>query len=195
VVRAWGLRKSRSALGRLRLWLVVELVMNGIAVVWLGSFLVAHFTEPRFVLCALLLDAAAIAQLIGTTRQLVGLHRIDLDGPLVPCQRKLEEVRVERIRLTVATLLAGPLLWIPLLAVVLEAGFAVDAFRVFSTAWLVVNGLVGAAFVPLMLLLARRYAGRSVGSPFVRRLLRDLAGYNLSAAQAFLSELADVDPT
>ena len=120
---------------------------------------------------------------------------MDLDDALVPCQRKLAKLRVERIRLTAATLLVAPLLWIPVLAVLVAGIFDVDLFCRVSTAWWVTNVLVGAAFVPLMLLLARRHAHRFAGSPFVQRLLRDLSGYNLSLAEAFLAEIAELDRT
>jgi hypothetical protein len=191
-LRARGLRRSRSALGRLWIWLVIELTLNVLAMGWLGSFLAAHLGEPRFVVSALLLDAVALVQVIAAVRQLVGLRRVNLDGPLVPAQRGLERLRVERIRLTVATLLVAPLLWIPLLAVSVEAAFDADIFHLLPASWIVLNVLVGAAFVPAMLWLARRFADRFSGSPVVRRLLRDLAGHNLSAAQRFLAELGDV---
>ncbi len=189
-LRTRGLRRSRSALGRLRIWLVLDLVANGLAMGWLGSFLVAHLHEPRFLLCGLLLDVVTLVQVIAAARQLVGLRRVDLGAPLVEAQRGLETLRVERIRLTVATLLVAPLLWIPLLAVVVEAAFDADLFRVLPTSWIVLNVLVGAGFAPAMLWLARRFADRFSGSRIVRRLLRDLAGSNLSAAQRFLAELS-----
>ncbi len=129
-------KKTRSALQRLRLALTAELVLDAAALIALGSFLAAHLTEPRFALCALVLHLVVIAQVIAVVRQLVGLRGLDLAGPVVPLQRRLETLRAERIRLTKATLLVAPLL---------------------------------------------------------RRLARDLAGHNLSAAQTFLDELTEME--
>lgn len=52
------------------------------------------------------------------------------------------------------------------------------------------NLAVGLAVIVIGLLLSRLFADRLSGSPFVRRLTRDLAGTNLAAAQGFLASLS-----
>jgi hypothetical protein len=57
-------------------------------------------------------------------------------------------------------------------------------------AWLAVNALFGLAVIPVMAWVSRRYADRMAQAPFVQRLMNDLAGRSLTAATAFLDQLA-----
>jgi hypothetical protein len=75
----------------------------------------------------------------------------------------------QRIRVTKWTLLSAPLLWTPLLIVALKGQLGLDAYAIFSQSWLAAN-------------LER--------SPCIQSLMRDIAGYNLTAAAGFLSSLA-----
>ena len=75
----------------------------------------------------------------------------------------------------------------------LKGLLSVDAYAAFPGRWLAANVLFGLAVIPLAVWLSRRYAGRMEGSPAVQRILRDIAGYNLSAATGFLDSLAQFE--
>jgi hypothetical protein len=62
--------------------------------------------------------------------------------------------------------------------------------RIETVLMLAANLAVGLAVIVIGLLLSRLFADRLSGSPFVRRLTRDLAGTNLAAAQGFLASLS-----
>jgi hypothetical protein len=189
-LREKGLRKASSAMRRLQAWLWAELLLSAVAVLWLGSFEAAHWREPKLSFAALPLHVVAVGHVVFGAFQLVAVRRLDFGAPVVAIQRELEGLRAGRIRMTKWTLLLGPLLWVPLLVVTLEGLFGIDAYAVFDHAWLVTNLLFGVAFAPAMVWLSRRFGDRFCGSPLLQRLLRDLAGYNLAVAQAFLGELA-----
>ena len=76
-----------------------------------------------------------------------------------------------------------------MLIVGLKGLLGVDAYALFSSAWLAANVLFGVAVIPLAVWISRRYADRMKGSPLVRSLMRDMAGYNLNAAMGFLGKL------
>ena len=187
-LRTLGLRRARSATQHLAAYLWVELALNLLAVVLLGAFAVSH-TAPRFLAPALVLEVAALSHVLFSARQLVALGRLDFAAPVVAIQRELETLRIGRIGMTKWTLLLSPLLWIPLLVVTLEGFFRVNTYAVFDRTWLLTNVLFGVAFVPAMLAVSRRLADRFEGSPTLRRIVRDIAGRNLSAAQDFLDEI------
>jgi hypothetical protein len=188
-LRERGLKATGSAMRRLQAYLWLELSLNLLAAFLLGGFIASHL-KLRFLAPALVLDVFAIAHVIFGARQLATLRRTTFDAPVVAVQRELETLRMGRIRMTKWTLLLGPLLWIPLLVVALEGFAGVDAYAVFDRAWIVANVLFGVAFVPAMLVVSKRLVDRFAGSALLGRLLRDIAGRNLSAAQSFLDELA-----
>jgi hypothetical protein len=188
-LRRAGLRATGSALGRLKAWLLLGLALDAGALLGLVALVPARFGTLRL-LAPLLLGAFAAAQALFAARQLWGLGRVDLGGPVVAVQRELERLRIARIRVVKWTLLLAPLLWIPLLAVTLDVALGVNAFAVLDPAWVAANLALGVAFIPLMLWASGRLADRFGGSSLLRRLLRDVAGSNLDAAIEFLDELA-----
>lgn len=164
------------------------LILNAVAVLWLGSFTAAHAAEPRFALPALMLLAFAVFLVATAVRHVVLVGSIDLAAPVVASQRLIEERRIARSRATVTILVLSPLLWTPLVVVGL-ALFGVDAYVTPGIPWLLANVAVGLAAIPVGFALARRLAGRLPGHPFLQRIADDLAGRNLSAAAAWLRSL------
>ncbi|HKQ57316.1 MAG TPA: hypothetical protein VJY35_05575 [Candidatus Eisenbacteria bacterium] len=192
LLRATLEARSRAPLRWLGAGIVVELVLSALLVVALGGFVADHIREPRFVLPALVLDLAMIAMLGVCIHQLVALARIDFGTPVVALQRELERLRVLRIRVTQWTFVLAPLLWTPMLIVLLRA-VRVDAYAVLPAAWLAGNLAVGIAAIPVLLWVARRMAARFQGAPWLQGLMDDIAGRSLIEARSFLGQLADLE--
>jgi hypothetical protein len=190
ILREMNLSKVDSSLKRLSRLLIFELVQDLAAVILLGMFIASHIGEMRFLAPALLLDVCAVSFLIRSGRQFAALHSLDYSAPVVTIQKQLAALRIERIRVTKWVLLLCPLLWAPLLVVALEGLFGLDAYLFLDGTWLAANLLLGLAFIPLMLWVARRVAGRWQGSPLFQSLMDDLAGRSLVAATGFLNELS-----
>lgn len=189
LLAASGLGRTESALGRLSRLLVAGLVVDSLAVLWIGSFLAEHVAEPRFFIPGAAIHLGAIALLVTGARQLVTLKRIDFGGPVVAIQQRLEALRVERLRAVKWTFLFAPLGWAPLLVVGLKGLFGIDAYAIFDAPWLIANALLGVLVLAAAIFVSRRYADRMGASPFVRGLMRDLAGHNLAAAQSHLDTM------
>ena len=181
---------ASGALQRIRRSTVIELVIDALALLMLGSFLGDHFDQPRFLLPALLLHVCAIASLGVRVRQLLMLGQVDYAGPIVHAQRALTSLRRSRIRAAKWTMLIAPLLWVPLLIVGIEALSGIDPYRFLDTRWIAANLLFGAALIPLMLWISHRYGDRLARSPFLQRLADDLAGRSLDEANTFLGQIA-----
>jgi hypothetical protein len=164
------------------------LLLDLVAVLWLGAFVAAHAGEPRFAAAGVPLLAFAILVLAATLRHLVLVGRMDLAQSVVTSQRFLAERKAERSRATVTILVLAPLLWTPLVIVALAA-LGVDAYRYLGVPWLLANVALGLAAIPAGIALARRLAGRLPGHPVLQRLTDDLAGRNLSAAVAWIGSL------
>ena len=189
LLNASVLDKAATAMTRLSRLVAIELILNlGIAL-WLGSFIAEHISEARFFIPAAALATGVIALIIDCVRQLERINTVDYGEPIVEIQKKLGRLQVQRIRSTKMVFLTAALVWIPMLIVALKGLLGVDAYALFSSAWLAANVLFGVALIPLAVWISRRYADRMKGSPLVRSLMRDMAGYNLNAAMGFLGKL------
>jgi hypothetical protein len=185
--------RARSALQRLRAGLGLELLLNAVAVFALGAFIGEHVAEPRFLLPAVVLDVAAVAILAASVRQWTLARAVDFTAPVTVSQRRLEQLRVLRIRVTQWVLLASLLLWTPLLILGLRAVFGVDAYATLGAPYLLANLAVGVAFIPLMRWAARRWAHRLEGTGWARRWAEALAGTSLTAALGQLASITDFE--
>lgn len=150
------LDKAETALRRLSRLLALELLLNLGVTIALGSFLAEHAAQARFLLPAAALDLCAIALIIAGIRQLAAIAKVDYSAPVVAIQKRLESLRVERLRAAKWTLLLAPLLWTPLLVVSLEGVLGVDAYAIFGAGWLAANLLFGLLVIALAVGISRR---------------------------------------
>ncbi len=192
-LRATELQRARSALQRFRASLLLEMALNALVLAGLGAFLGLHHAEWRFAVPALVLDVAAVALFASTVRQWVLASDVDYQEPVTVSQRRLEGLRVLRIRVTQWVLLLSPLLWTPLFILALRVLFGIDAYRTLGIPYLLVNLAFGMAFVLLMRWAARRWAQRPRHSGWVRRWAEALAGTSLTAALGQLASIADFE--
>jgi hypothetical protein len=181
LLQEWNLRQTDTSLKRLARGIRFELIMNVIAVVLLGAFAANHVREPQFLVPAILLDVYAIALVAAAGRQLGAIGAVDYDEPVVAIQRKLEELRLMRIRTTLWTLLYAPFMWLPLAIVALRAFFGVDLYAA-GWGWLAANALFGLAVIPVAIFLAKRYGDRLAAYSPLRALADTIAGRDLAEA-------------
>jgi hypothetical protein len=160
------------------------------ALILLGIFISNRYSEPRYLVPAIVLDLFAIFSVASCGYQLGTLHSIDFGQPVVAIQKKLEKVRVLRLATIKWGLLLGPVLWIPFTIVALKGLLGVDGYALFHGEWLVINLLAGAAISALLFWLSNRFASRTQRSPVLQRLMNDLAGYSLSRALTFLDGIS-----
>ena len=149
LLMATHLNRVRSPMRRLAFFLSLESVIQFAVVAALGSFIYEHIAMVRFALPAAALDVFTIAILIAMVRQIAGALQIDYDKPIAIIQKQLEDLRVLRIRYIQGIFLVATLVWTPLLIVVLKGFWELDAYRLFGTAYLVANLLLGLAIIPL----------------------------------------------
>jgi hypothetical protein len=142
-LRAASLGKAGTAMRKLSRFLVLELVLDCGAALWLGSFIADHLAQPRFVVPAAALDLGAIALMIAAIHQLVAINKVDYSERIIAIQKSLGSLRVLRLRTLQLVLVLAPLAWVPLLVVRLEDLFGVDAYAVFDRTWLLATVLFG----------------------------------------------------
>jgi predicted permease len=176
------LNKSRSALRRMKLFAGLETAGWLAIVMWLGSFIYSHWGAWRMVAMGVACDLYAISMMAGTIRVVAEAQQVDYDGPVAAIQKQLEKLRMVRIRLTQWGVLAGVVMWAPFAVVVVNT--------LFSAAWLAANVLFGMALALLLYQLSKRCNGRLQRAPFIQRMMRDIGGHSLAAAEGYIGDLA-----
>lgn len=193
VVRELSMNHVGSALRRLSRSIAIELLINLGGLIWLGSYAAERLKEPCYLAPAAALALFALWLNISCAVQLARLGRIDYSAPVLAIQKQLEALRIHRLGEIKWVLMLAPLLWTPLFIVGLNGLFGLDAYALFGLGWLGANLLFGVAAIPLLRWLAQKYSGRAANTPLLQRLLRDLAGQNLSAARDALAQLAEFE--
>jgi hypothetical protein len=189
---ATNLNRVRSPLRRMAFFLGLEAAIGVVVAIVLGGFIHDNIGMARFVMPAVALHLWVIANIAAAIRMLAMALQIDYDKPIATIQKQLEGLRAVRIRVTQWALLTGQLVWwAPFMIVALKGFFGIDVYRFVGLKFVVVNLLFGVAVIPVAIWLSRKYGERVGRSPFMRRLMRDLAGYNLNAATGFLATISE----
>ncbi len=186
-------KKAGSAIRRFAIFTGLDAAVTLGVVMVLGCFIYDQRAMMRFVLPGAALDAGAILILSLLIRQLVAALEIDYEQPIAVVQRRLEALRMMRIRYIQNVCLYATLAWIPLLIVALRLIWGVDAYRVFGAQWLTVNAALGAAIIPIGIWVSRRFGARMNRYPIVQRFMNDLAGYSLNKSAAVLAGIAEFE--
>ncbi len=182
--------QARATLNRLAGWTVVNAIAVWVGVPLMGIFFAHHPTSLKFVVPALFLDAYMIVSMIMLIRQVVAIRRIDYGQPVTSIQKQLETVRIMRIRYSRWIWMTMLLMWAPISIVAAKGLLGLDLY-VLSPGWLIVNGALGLAMIPLTWWMAHRIERSN--SPRVQRVLNHIGGRNLNAATAFLASIADFE--
>jgi hypothetical protein len=190
LLRELLLRKVRVALAPYAVWRAIEVVIGGLAVMLVMRVLIAHATEPRYLVVVGALAVFAIGMTALCGYLLVGGLAVDYGGPVTAIQRAVERLRLAEYRGVKWALLGGVVLWLPAALVLLELASGVDFLARVNLAWLVANLAVGAAVLAAGLALARRHVERPGLGPRARRIVDAMSGRALRRASAHLAELA-----
>ncbi len=175
--------KSESAVAKLKVGPIFEIVMAAIAAVWLGNFCYENFANPVYFTSGILLDILNVLLLATNIRKLVMVSSIDLTMPIIESQRRLTELRSLTILQTKWTLLASPFLW-GLLMLVLPMGVHVDLIKLLGVPYMLGNVLFGIFFVPVGTWIVSKFSPK-----FKEKLADEISGGNMKKARAFLDDL------
>lgn len=193
LLRQTKLEKSKSALQRLAFFIWVEVLLAIPVILVVGSFLGNHYTQPAFFIPGLTLHISAIGLMGSGIYQLVTLSQMDFSAPVLTIQKKLESLRIYRIRETKWTFLLAPLLWTPLLIVAMKGLLGVNTYATFDLTWMAANFIFGLAIVVSGIWVSKRYGHRMSHIPWIQKLMNDLAGNNLNQALGILANLSEFE--
>ncbi len=105
----------------------------------------------------------------------------------------LESLKIRRINETKMVFLVSPLLWVPLLIVIVKGVTGLNPYSIFNTNWLLSNFIFGLAVIPLVLWISKRYSHKFQSSSFIQNIMNDIAGRSLNEAITFLDKLSSFE--
>ena len=152
---------------------------------FLLNFAFENRASLHYALAAGMLAVLTIALLIAQVRLMVAASELNYSAPVTVLRRKIEEMRILRIRTVRWILTLSMLAFTPMLLVAMKVLFNVDAWQVFDRVWLISHAVLGVAMIPLSVWIARRFKHRLPG------FARELAGTDLNAAMDSLASLAE----
>ena len=192
LLRTTCANRARSSLHRLTVGLCLQAAAWLLIAVFLGSFIYGHFTMPRAAIPAVALDLYVIGTVVAMLRLIVGIAQIDYGQPITTIQRQLTKLRMLRVRITIAAVLAGTLAWaaVPFLLVGISGVKEINA-SVHS--WLWGNVVFGILMIVLALWLSRKFGNRMEKHPFIHRLMNAISGRSLNQAEEFLAQLSEFE--
>lgn len=183
------LHRANSALKKLSSETLVETIVGLACLTFIGNFLFENYGEPRLLIPTLLLHAFFMFQVAISGYQFATLRKIDFSQPILESQQQYAVLRRLRLQVTFWILSLSPLLWVPLLIVLIKSLIGIDPYLILNNTWLLANILFGISFIPLMFWVAKYFTKHWKGSPFVKHLLDSLAGDELKAINNFLEQL------
>jgi MFS family permease len=183
------LNESRRALRGLTWGQAAQvLAWIGVAAI-VAPFWIEHRHVPHLLVAGLALHLFAIAIICTSVMQILLIGRAFYTAPVVTIQRRLAELHRFRVVSSLGLGLLWWVMWVAATMVGAQLWFGVDLYRE-SPRWIQMALGLGVAGMGVSVLLARCYAKRAPASPFLRRLIDDLAGHNLLRATRRLEEIS-----
>lgn len=190
LVTSLQLGRTQSAMRPFILGVALHAAAWFAIIVALGNFIFENIAFPASAIPGIALDLYAIFMFAGLLGQLIAASSIDYSQPLTEVQARLEKVRMLRIRTTQWGVFVGFALWAPSLIVILRGVVGIDPYRWLNLRWLVANMWLGLGMTFALFAVSRRFSEAAAASPFLQRLMRDLAGRSLTNAAANLREIS-----
>lgn len=190
ILRELLLREVRFALGPFVLFRALEVALGLVVLLVLAPVVLAHRTEPRYLLVGGAVLVFALGLMIQCAGLLVRSLQLDASGPVCTIQRQIERLKQAEYRATKWALLGGVLLWLPVLLLLFEVPTGLPALGRVDLAFLLGNLVVGGIVLALGQAWSRRAVERPDLSPLARRVVDALASRSLHSAARHLDELA-----
>jgi hypothetical protein len=164
----------------------IQIVIGVLVALFAGGFWFKHIGAPHLMICGLLLQAFAVMTLVFAIRDLVLIHGIDYDAPVLAIQKQLAALRAWRLRAGVWFAVAGCLMWAPCLLIL----FYVMGADVWVRKPQVVYWYIASSFLCLGLSYGLLWWSRRPGQERLAKYLRDSsAGKSVTRAQEMLAEI------
>lgn len=186
------LDKTRSALGRFKMYLVFEMLVGIVLLLASGSYIADHFSVPTLAVPALIFAASAFVAVIGDIRELILLGQINYADSVTAIQKKLEGIKLHFLR-TIRLMV----LMLPLYMVYVVLGmnllFGWDVLAHGNAAFLWTNLACSLLLIAPASWIFRSLSFKNIGHPVIRALVHGGGGKQMLAAMEFLKAIQEFE--
>lgn len=175
-VRRLQTARTRSALGRHRGGLLVQLLTGAAGIGLLALFALRHGSEWPYLLAALPLLGLLVVHFIVDASQWRTVARIDYGAPVVALRGTLDTLLQRRLRLVRGVVYISPLIWWLMVMVIVKGLWNIDLLDWMHPSVLPITALAGVAVIAIVELASHAIARRFPDAPALHRFLDDLAG-------------------
>lgn len=176
-------RKTATAFRRHSFWQLTGFILSVAGLVALLVFMASNRDEKLYVLMAVPLAMLALGEAITDFREWRIVATLDFSLPTATLTNLLDRVRDRRLRMTKWIILTSILLWWPLILVMMKGLFDIDLLPWIHPSVLIINTLIGLAFIPILFGIMRFISNHHATSPGLQRFLEDVAGKSWSRAR------------
>ena len=165
---------------------VIQAAIGLMLALFAGSFWFDHIGRPHLMVYGLVLHAFAVMMMAFGIRDLVLIHSVDYDRPVLAIQKQLAELRAWRLREGFWFAAVGCLIWVPGLLIVfylMGADLWVDKPEVVY--WNVASGFICLGIAYGML----RWSRRPGQERLAKYLQESSVGKSVTRAQEMLAEI------
>lgn len=182
-------QKSASALGKLRLKRIFELVFTAIIVLFLGSFLHANRENLPLAVSAAVLMIFFIVQIIGVVNQLVLISKFDFAGSVTESQEILSKLQTHIVAFLRLAILQIPFYWAYLL-IGFKVFFNLDIWEFGNRNWFIANLFFSLLLMPVSIWLCNQVKIANINRNWVKTIIES-AGKETFDAMKFLEQLKE----
>lgn len=186
------LDKTRSALGRFKMYLFFEMLVGIALLIASGSYVADHFSVPTLAVPALIFAASALVAVIGDVRELILLGQINYADPVTTIQRKLEGIKLHFLRTIRLMVLMLPL-YMVYVVLGLNLLFGWDILAHGDAAFLWVNLAFSLVLIAPAAWIFRNLSFKNIGHPVIRALVHGSGGKQMLTAMEFLKALHEFE--
>ena len=184
---------TQSAFKRHLRWLGAEIVFGAATLIALLVFIVSHRSDVVYLAAALPLLAMVLFAVATDIRHWQILSTLNLSAPITQVRAIVDAVRARRLLVVKWIALSSCLLWLPLVAVLFKAAFAVDLLHGLHFSVVAVNIVLGVLLIPIGLVVFGWFTKRFAHAPAFQRFIDDAAGTSFSAARASFESEANFE--
>lgn len=186
------LDKTRSALGRFKMYLLFELLIGLFLLLASGSYIADHISVPTLALPALIFAASVLVALTGAIRKLILLGQISYADPITTIQKRLETMKLSFVHTVRLMVLMLPL-YMVYVVLLLNLLFGWDILANGGKTFLWANLVVSLIFVAPAVWAFRNLSFENIGNPVIRALVHGSGGTQMIEALEFLKALQDFE--
>jgi hypothetical protein len=190
LLRQMNFDKVKNKLSKLLFFKVIEMIVFGSAVIYLGRFTVNNWSVPQLSVSAIIIGALFIVCFVYNIKQLSIIIQLQMgyNRAIAPIQKKIEQLKLMIVTYVKITLLLFPLYPVLLLLagkVIFDMDFLDSKHRTYFLS----NASVGLVLLILAFWFLRQLSSKNINSTAAKILLTGSGWYQANSAYKFLGEI------